>query len=675
MGAAGIGMLALEGETRTGEKAILVDCRRHLRDYLTLGIDKDGCGHEGPSYIGYGIGGGVQFIEILRRQGRDDLFVASNYDISAPWFVSETLPGGGRWNNLSDCGHGQAPWPVYSYACGRLAELAKADPARPGERLPSPSASAGIDFLSHFSEVPGERQLSYGALAGLMSWVWQNGPGRNPPSQYDGPRALGFLLLWRPFPAIADPATVLPLGKHFRGRGLVVSRSGFGPQDLYLAVEAGPHAAGHDQCDKGTFTLYGYGADLVIDSGYGNDGEQLKSGSSYAHNVVLIDGQGQPMRYHNQSSGEITGFHHSDLLDWIRVDARDAWGIRYDGDWRPSKTTPVERAERTLLYVRGAEGVPPYVVVMDDIRKDASERDYTWQWHIPSSMAFDIAATPWRAAAQPSTHAVLTSGQTGGGSADFSFTVAEAGDYQLAGLVRAGGKDIGKSDSFFLTMDDGRKLTWDLNAGGGLAWSWVMDRGMDTASVFHLEPGTHVARLEKREPEAELATLALVPANAELPASPEAVPDGAIVCRVSDARMGESPFEVIKAGTIMGTDASLEVFPVRPLGGKVATEWFETSREGAHPRLQYTVRSNDPRFVMVLVPRKAGIPRPQVVPDGEWGARVVWGDVEDTIRFSRTADAESGSATFERKRGGKTAARAWLDAPRDGRRVVATDGR
>jgi hypothetical protein len=672
MGAAGIGMLALEGETRTAEKAILFDCRRHLRDYLTLGIDQTGCGHEGPSYIGYGIGGGVPFIEILRRQGRGDLFVESNYKLCPPWFVAETLPGGGRWNNLSDCGHGQAPWPVYTYACGRLADLAASDPARPGERLVSPAIDRPLDMLAQFCEAPGKRQLSYGSLAGLMSWVWDNGPGRNPPSQYDGPRCLGYLFFWRPFPAMSDPAKVLPLAEHFQGRGLVVCRSGFGPDDLYLATEAGPHVAGHDQADKGTFTLYAYGADLAIDSGYGNDGEPRKSGSAYAHNVVLIDGEGQPMRYHNQSSGHITGFHHSKLLDWVRTDARDAWGIRYDGDWRPSTTTPVKRAERTLLYVRGAAGVPPYVVVMDDIIKDDQEHDYTWQWHIPADMAFTTDSVPWRAAPMPIQFDVLTSGETGGGAADFTFTVTKAGDYQVAGLVRAGGKDAGKSDSFFVTVDGGKMLTWDLQTGPNLGWDWVMDRGMDSASVFHFEPGTHVVHLSRREPEAELAKLALLPAGAKVPLSPMEDPAGGTVCTIADAKMGQTPFQVQRAGTVSGPNASLEVFPVRPAASTVTTAWFETSREGSHPRLQYTVRDTQPRFVMVLVPRKAGIPRPKVVADGDWGARVIWGDTQDTIRFSHAARAEYGSATFVRERKGKITARAWLDAPRDGKNVVAT---
>ena len=122
---AGLGLLAMEGETRLPESAMLVEFRRHLRDYLTFGLDFDGCGHEGPGYLAYGIGAGVEFAECLRQLGRGDLFTETNWQLIAPWIVSEMLPHRGLWNNLSDCGHGRLPGSaVYSYTCGRLAELA-----------------------------------------------------------------------------------------------------------------------------------------------------------------------------------------------------------------------------------------------------------------------------------------------------------------------------------------------------------------------------------------------------------------------------------------------------------------------------------------------------------------------------------------------------------------------
>jgi hypothetical protein len=663
MGACGIGMLALEGETRVGEKAILFDCRRHLRDYLTLGIDADGCGHEGPSYIGYGIGAGVDFIEALRQQGRGDLFSASNYQLIPPWLISETLPDGKRWNNLSDCGHGQAPSPVYAYACGRLAELAATEPLRPGERLVPDETRAPLDYLQQFSEEPGVRRLSYSALAGLMGWAWQTGPGRTPPAELDGLRLLAYLFYYRPCPVAPDPAAYLPLALHFRGRGLVVSRTGFGPEDWHLAVEAGPHAAGHDQSDKGTFTLRAYGADLAIDSGYGNDGDPLKSGSSFAHNVVLIDGRGQPMSYHNQSSGQITGFHHSALLDWTRIDAREAWGVRYDRDWTPSTTTPVERAERTLVFVRGAPGVPPYLVVQDDIAQDAAERDYTWQWHIPAAMAFETAAMPWRAVPVRSLFPVLRSPLEGNARAEFRFRVPTPGRYCLAGLVRAGGDDSGKSDSFLIQVDGGPNLTWDLNAAGSLAWSMVRDRASSGPDAFALAAGEHVVALSKREPQAELARLLVLPEGQAVPQAPDATPPGAVALSAADAVPGADPFPVIPPGTAAGPAVTLDVVPVRPLGGRIDTSWFETSREGSHPRLQYTVRSRDPRFVMVLLPRREGTAAPTVSAveaEDSVGVTLRWGEIEDTLRFRR--DAESGRTTADFARRGPAGPADWTSA-------------
>ncbi len=146
---AGLAVLALEGETTAPEPALLFDLRRHLRDYLTLGLDADGCGHEGPAYLAYGLGAGTEFAECLRQQGRGDLFTETHWHLVAPWLVAETLPDRQRWNNLSDCGHGLQPAAVFSYTCGRLAELARRAPERAGgtssatsPTRPAPAASA-----------------------------------------------------------------------------------------------------------------------------------------------------------------------------------------------------------------------------------------------------------------------------------------------------------------------------------------------------------------------------------------------------------------------------------------------------------------------------------------------------------------------------------------------------
>ncbi len=685
MGACGLGMLALEGETRTAEQTILFDCRRHVRDYLTLGIDFDGCGREGPNYLGYGIGSAVDFAEILRQQGRGDLFTETNWRLIPAWLAADTLPGGGRWNNLGDCSHGQAPARVLLYTCGRLAQLAAQDPARPGEHWASRPLRQPLDYLQHFRDAPGRSRLSYGALAAVMGWVWRNGPGRLDPRGYAPERMLAWLLWHRPLPALEDPGKYLEPSLHFRGRGLVVCRTGFGSNDVYVSVEAGPYAAGHDQADKGSFTLYAYGADLAIDSGYGNDGEPRKSGSSFAHNVVLIDGRGQPMRYHNRSNGWVSGFFHSRIADWVRTDARDAWSLRFDADGVPSLTSPVRRALRQVVFVRPADGLPAYLLVYDDIDKDGTAHAYTWQWHFPGAYRVDSGARPWITRPARWCARVLTSApsQKGAWSA-FRFQAPKAGKYVLAGLVRAGGPVPGKSDSFFLRLDSGPRLLWDLNTGREFRWAPVADRNEPGPHVFQLSAGPHRIRLEEREPQAELARLLLLPAGSPLPGAPGETPAAAVATLApADAVPGDPGLRLAQP-SLAPAGVSLAVFPVHPAGGAAAVGWFETSREGMHRRLAWTVRAVDPRFLAVLLPRRPGTPTPKVRavkvrgPGGlEFpGARLDWpGGIQDQVCFGSPAKgvrAGSGlrfqaAAVLVRSRGGKQVLR-WLVA--DGRSLA-----
>ena len=687
---AGLGLLALEGETTAAEKALLFDLRRHLRDYLTLGIDADGAGHEGPNYLAYGIGAGPEFAECLRAQGRGDLFTETNWQLVAPWLVAETLPDRVRWNNLSDCGHGQSGAAVYSYTCGRLAALAQTGPAVPGERLPAPeSLLSPKDYLWQFAEAPGPRTLSYSALASLMGWFWEGGPGRKIAAA-SAPAVLAYLLFYEPCPAAPDPAALLPGGLHFRGRGLAVSRTGYGSNDLHFAVEAGPHAAGHDQADKGSFTLYGYGADLAIDSGYGNDGEALKSGSSHAHNMVLINGQGQPMSWHNQSSGHISGYHHGERLDWVRVDAREAWNVRYDGDWRPQPAAePVEKATRQFLFVRGSGKTPPYLVVMDDIRKDGKPADYTWLWHIPAGMRFQCGTDRWASVPMRVSGSMLTTaaGRPQGG-ARFTFAAPADGRYRLAGLTRAGGEDSGKSDSFFVSVNGGPRATWDLQNGKTFGWEFFVPSEAGATNLFALKAGESVrVELTAREAQSQLSRLALVPEGSLPVTAPDENPAAGVSLTADDAQLLDPPLLKQPITEVAKSDARLVVFPVTTDARLATNRWYATSREGAHPRLEHTVRAAEPRFLMVLVPGASATPLPQVrrlAMAAGVGAEIAWEGVTDRVAFGdgqalKAAGLETdGHAAFVRSEGGRVTGWALLDGTRlaaDGKELVTKRAR
>ena len=614
---AGLGILAMEGETLAAEEAMLFQFRRHLRDYLTLGIDFDGCCHEGPAYLSYGIGAGPHFAECLRDRGLGDLFVETNWKLTPIWLTAELLPNRRQWNNLSDCGSGQAAGsPVYAYTCGRLAELAKTDPVRRGEKLEIPKETfSGLSYLAHFQETPGPRHLSMGALAELMGWCWNHGSGARAPENFGDAAALAFVLFYEECPIAEDPGIYLPKLQFFRGRGLVVARDGgYGKNALHLAVEAGPHAAGHDQSDKGTFTLRAFGADMVIDSGYGNDGNPNASGSSFAHNVVLIDGQGQPMNWHNSSDGEITGIRHSETFDWIRTSALNAWNFRYAAKQRIPTGQEVEKADRHYILVRSTDdGIPPYVVTFDDFRKkDGSEHEFTWQWHIPPENRFQIGETSWTSVPTGGSYRVLTTRPDKcRGKAVFEHTAPETGRFQIAGFTRCAGADPGKSDSFWVKLNGGPRSCWDLVNSLNFTWSLLKDREAGTPHTLYLTKGEKVrCEISAREPEAQLAFLALTPADEGLPPFPDdetSIPeDGSILGAFSAVRSvgtSEDPF-LLETVTRQASNAVLTVFPVCTPAGNTSTEWFTTSKEGVHPKLLHSVQAVEPKFLMVLIPRQ-----------------------------------------------------------------------
>ena len=636
---AGLGMLALEGETKVQEEAIIFQMRRHLKDYLTLGIDFDGCCHEGPSYICYGIGSGIIFMEALRMQGRGDLFTETNAHLVAPWIAYEMLPGGKVWNNLSDCNFGTPMGgQFYHYAMGRYAELAKADPARSGERLPSPpTMTEKLEYLSHFREAPGPRHLSYGTLGQVMAWSFNKG-------NFSPNPALSIIntFFFKSVKELEDPATVLPQAMHFRGRGLAVSRVGFGKDSLHLAIEAGPHAAGHDQSDKGAFTLRAYGMEAFIDSGYGNDSDPKKSGSSYAHNMVLIDGIGEPMSGHNNSNGYISGYRHTDRYDWIRVDAEEAWNKRFGRGLLPQDTgMNVERYRREWVLVRPQAGsdVPPYLVVYDDIRKkDGKPHAFTWLWHFDGRYKVDVAPENWTLRTNDMHLPILiTHTRDKDCAVQFEAVIPKDGDYRIIGLTAALGPVLDQSDSFFLSVNGSEGERWDLNTTRSFSWSEYRHFGDALPVKYSFKAGEKVSILvSRREWHTALARLLVLPYDAKPPLTPTGnVPDG-VSLDVSQAKqVGKYPFDNEIYGLNDASPATVTVYPLNTQGGETSCDWFETSRIGVHPYLKHTVSGMvNPQFLMVIVPRRDDKqPLPSIKRLSSTSVQVTWPGRTDTIEI------------------------------------------
>jgi hypothetical protein len=194
--------------------------------------------------------------------------------------------------------------------------------------------------------------------------LWVMRPDRDAPRWNDSwhvdvPRTLsqGFTL----FPSRKDFQWVATAGKEgsppdhtshfFPYAGQVVMRSGWQPDALFLGFEAGPFGYGHQHEDKLGIVIFAYGKDLLIEGGsYAYDASKWRRYvlSSYAHNIVLVDGQGQVRRglprenYVSQKPLDLA-FRSDGKYDYARGVYDQGFGNR---DQHPARHT------REVLFLR-----------------------------------------------------------------------------------------------------------------------------------------------------------------------------------------------------------------------------------------------------------------------------------------------------------------------------------
>ena len=108
--------------------------------------------------------------------------------------------------------------------------------------------------------------------------------------------------------------------------GQVVMRSDWERDALFLGFEAGPFGYGHQHEDKLSIVIFAYGEELLVEGGsYAYDASKWRRYvlSSYAHNVVLVDGQGQvrrglPRQQYVSKKPLDVAFHSDEHYDYAR---------------------------------------------------------------------------------------------------------------------------------------------------------------------------------------------------------------------------------------------------------------------------------------------------------------------------------------------------------------------
>ena len=139
--------------------------------------------------------------------------------------------------------------------------------------------------------------------------------------------------------------------------GQVVMRSGWEREALFLGFETGPFGYGHQHEDKLGIVIFAYGKDLLVEGGsYAYDASKWRRYvlSSHAHNIVLVDGEGQvrrglPRQQYVSKAPLDVAFHSDDRCDYARGVYEQGFGAR---EKRPARhVREVALLKKARLFV------------------------------------------------------------------------------------------------------------------------------------------------------------------------------------------------------------------------------------------------------------------------------------------------------------------------------------
>jgi hypothetical protein len=157
--------------------------------------------------------------------------------------------------------------------------------------------------------------------------------------------------------------------------GFVHARDQWNDEASVLGFNCGPFIGRiHDQSDNNSMTFIARGVPLVIDGGAANERVEGSPSSSLGHNLVFIDGRAQRVSGEGSGvSGALVGVREYDDAIAVAGDARASYCV--------DEYNPVEHAIRHAVFVKRPL---PYLLTMDDIRKDSEEHFYEYVVHVPS---------------------------------------------------------------------------------------------------------------------------------------------------------------------------------------------------------------------------------------------------------------------------------------------------
>jgi hypothetical protein len=380
-----MGLIALSIEGEEGYQKKTYDMWvKLLRDWITKAISKKGVNHE-DGYIYYALRGGAPMMLAAQRRG-EKLFNIPNYHNMFRWQA--------HWEPVNLTGRELGGYQTFHVINKYM---------YPNDPLVNSfwARRVGRDYGENMAWQSMFDTVAFG-------------------TDYDGD-----------YDVVSDPAN-LGLEKMIFDprRGVMIARNGWQEDDLQFRFSARPDNmfVGHAAADSGSFDLNAFGRKWV----YNNVGDKAASFSSKDFSLVHIDGKAEGMKpptvktlkvADNDAAAGITvdltyaynwvwhyywieptrnGFPDAPWVqekanpydlgwpqeeDWLPTQIYDQPEMGFIGIWQYKKRiNQVDRVFRTAIMVRGEN---PYVLIVDDVKKD--DQPHLYEWYLQTAEDLTIA--------------------------------------------------------------------------------------------------------------------------------------------------------------------------------------------------------------------------------------------------------------------------------------------
>jgi len=315
-GAIGLASLAL-GEDYAGSSDWLnfsiSEAQRVLSDYG----GQDGVWPEGLSYSSYVMDEFVPFLDALKRVTGQDLFAGSEFLANHAYFYIY-LTYNGRPLQFEDCNWFEGYNPNSLTFIYRLA------------------SEYDNGYAQWFAD-------NYASQSMMQSFIWKNPD------------------------VVAMSPVSLPLTGHFDDTGYVVTRSGWGSNDLVFAFKSGS-SRGHAHASQNEFHIYYEGKPITSGAGYVC---MSPEDATWSHNCILVNGEGQ-----GQEPGDYTSLPLGTTGEIEQVDVSDPYYRYVLGDATAPYDGKLSKWLRHVVFVE-----PNYFVIYDELAA-SSAKQFDWLLHL-----------------------------------------------------------------------------------------------------------------------------------------------------------------------------------------------------------------------------------------------------------------------------------------------------